>query len=186
MLRFKFFSTKLGGVYAVQRMLLEDRRGFFSRFFCAEEFGALGMSKPIAQINHTLTFRKGTVRGMHFQFPPQAETKIVSCLNGRIFDVVLDIRRDSETFLHWHAEELSSENRRSLYIPEGFAHGFQALSDECELLYLHTAPYSRDAEGALNAVDPSFAIAWPLAITEMSERDKTHPFIDANFRGITI
>lgn len=184
--RFDFCHTRLGGVYAIQRKLQEDARGFFSRFFCAEDFGAMGMSKPIAQINHTLTLRKGTVRGMHFQFPPHAESKIVSCLRGIIFDVVLDIRHDSKTFLHWHGEELSRDNRRSMYIPEGFAHGFQALSDECELLYLHTAPYRRDAEGALNAVDPGLTIAWPLPITEMSERDKTHPFINNDFRGITL
>lgn len=144
------------------------------------------MYKPIVQINHTLTIRKGTVRGMHFQYPPHAEAKIVSCLSGKIFDVVLDIRRKSETFLHWHGEELSGENRQSLYIPEGFAHGFQALSDNCELLYLHTAPYTKNAEGAFNTIDPRLAIRWPLPITEMSERDKNHPFIDVDFLGITI
>jgi len=146
----------------------------------------MGFVMPIAQINHTQTIKTGTVRGMHFQYPPHSETKIVSCLKGKIFDVAVDVRSDSKTFLRWHGEELSSENRKSLIIPEGFAHGFQALSDDCELIYLHTAPYNRAVEGALNAVDPRLVIDWPLPITEMSERDKTHPCIDVEFKGLAL
>lgn len=167
-------------------MASEDNRGFFSRFFCAEEFATLGLAAPIVQINHTVTLKKGAVRGMHFQYPPHAETKIVSCLNGIIFDVAVDLRRGSKTFLKWHGEILSSENRKSLFIPEGFAHGFQTLSENCELIYLHTAPYTVDTEGALNAVDPSLGIDWPLPISEMSGRDKLHPFIGSDFKGVAL
>lgn len=184
--RFNVYPTALPGVSIIQREILEDSRGFLSRFYCMDEFSSLGMNKPIAQINHTLTRREGTVRGLHFQFPPYAETKIVSCLRGEVFDVALDLRRDSTTFLQWHGEVLSAANRRSLLIPEGFAHGFQALTDDCELIYLHTAPYRQDAEGALNVKDPHFAIGWPLPITELSERDSSHPFINADFRGVAL
>lgn len=186
MQRFNFSNTTLSGVYTVSRIFSKDQRGFFSRFFCAEEFAAVGLVTPIAQINHTLTMKKGTVRGMHFQYPPHAETKIVSCLSGVIFDVAVDIRRNSKTFLKWHGEELSSDNRKSLIIPEGFAHGFQALSDDCELIYLHTARYNQAAEGAINAVDPRLSIEWPLPITEVSERDRTHPHLDIDFKGLDL
>ena len=130
--------------------------------------------------------RTGAVRGMHFQYPPYAETKIVSCLKGEIFDVAVDIRLDSPTFLRWHGEVLSAENRKSLLIPEGFAHGFQTLTDDCELLYLHTAPYTPEAEGALNAQDPRLDITWPCAITEMSDRDRSHPFVGDDFAGVQL
>lgn len=186
MSRFDFYHTSLTGVVVVERKVIKDLRGFFSRFFCAEEFSKIGLTKPIVQINHTLTRKAGAVRGMHFQYPPNAETKIVSCLHGEIFDVAVDLRKGSKTFLHWHAEVLSSQNQKSLLIPEGFAHGFQALSKDCELIYLHTAPYSQPAEGALNIADPSLAIAWPLPVIEMSERDRAHPFVNAEFKGIDL
>jgi dTDP-4-dehydrorhamnose 3,5-epimerase len=144
----------------------------------------VGFTKQIAQINHTLTRRKGVVRGLHFQYPPHAEMKIVSCLRGEIYDVAVDLRVGSPTFLHWHAEVLSAENRRSLMIPEGFAHGFQALTNDCEIIYLHSTLYQPAAEGALNATDPLLAIAWPLEITEMSDRDRNHPLLSDEFKGI--
>jgi dTDP-4-dehydrorhamnose 3,5-epimerase len=121
---------------------------------------------------------------MHFQYPPHAETKIVSCLKGEIFDVAVDIRSDSATFLRWHGEALSAANGKSLLIPEGFAHGFQTLTDDCEVLYLHTAPYAPSKEGALNLRDPHLGITWPLAITEMSDRDRSYPFLSADFPGV--
>jgi dTDP-4-dehydrorhamnose 3,5-epimerase len=140
MARFTVEATPLSGLKLIQRQKLEDSRGFFSRFFCAEELANAGFAQPVAQMNHTLTRRRGSVRGLHFQYPPHAEDKLVSCLHGEIFDVAIDIRRDSPTFLHWHAEKLSAENGRSLLIPKGFAHGFQALTDDAELLYVHSAP----------------------------------------------
>lgn len=184
--RFDFISTPLSGLMLVQRKAMEDHRGFLSRFFCAEEFGAAGMNKPIAQINHTLTRNKGAVRGLHFQHPPHAEAKLVSCLKGEIWDVAVDLRRDSPTFLHWHSEILSAVNRKSLLIPEGCAHGFQTLTEDCELIYLHTAAYHPQAEGALNVSDPRLNIAWPLPVNDLSERDRGHPFISQDFPGMTV
>jgi dTDP-4-dehydrorhamnose 3,5-epimerase len=184
--RFNFTETKLPDLHTVQRKPIADSRGFFARFFCAEEFHELGLVKPIVQINHTLTDKKGAVRGMHFQYPPHAETKIVSCIRGKIFDVAIDIRRGSPTFLQWYGVELSTENFKSLYIPEGFAHGFQTLTEDCELLYLHTAPYVQDSEGDLHANDPLVNIKWPLVIAEISEKDNTHSFIDNDFEGVRL
>ncbi|HHT9158318.1 MAG TPA: dTDP-4-dehydrorhamnose 3,5-epimerase [Candidatus Brocadiaceae bacterium] len=184
MSRFDFTTTPIKGLVIVQRKTIEDHRGFFSRFFCAEEFREAGLSKPIVQINHSFTRKTGTVRGLHFQYPPYAETKIVSCLKGKIFDVAVDLRRGSPSFLHWHGEVLSAENRKSLIIPEGFAHGFQTLTEDCELIYLSSAPYQREAEDALNVMDPKLGIVWLLSISDLSERDRNHPFIDADFQGI--
>ena len=184
--RFNFASTPLAGLYLAERSIFEDSRGFLSRFYCCEEFGEIGLVKPITQINHTLTRTKGAVRGLHFQFPPHAETKLVSCLNGEILDVAVDLRRDSATFLKWHGVILSAKNRHSLLIPEGFAHGFQALTENCELIYLHTASYYPEAEGALNVADPRIGIDWPLPIADLSNRDQNHKFIDQNFLGILV
>lgn len=181
--RFEVARTPIEGLMTVDRSVLEDARGFLSRLFCTEELSAAGFATPVSQINHTLTRRKGSVRGMHFQRHPDAEDKFVSCLRGEIMDVAVDLRPGSSTFLKWHAEVLSASNRRSLMIPKGFAHGFQTLCEDCELLYLHSAPYVAASEGALNAVDPALGIAWPLPITERSERDSRHPFLPDDFKG---
>lgn len=186
MSRFDFIPTPLAGLMLVQRKAIEDHRGFLSRFYCAEEFRAAGITKPVAQINHTLTRQRGAVRGLHFQHPPHAEAKLVSCLKGEILDVAVDLRRDSPTFLHWHGEILSAANRKSLLIPEGYAHGFQALTEDCELIYLHTAAYHPEAEGALNVAEPKLNITWPLPIDDLSDRDRSHPFIKADFQGIVL
>lgn len=186
MSRFDFIPTPLSGLALVQRKAAEDHRGFLSRFYCAEEFRAAGLNKPIAQINHTLTRKKGAVRGLHFQYPPHAETKLVSCLKGEVWDVAVDLRHDSSTFLRWYGEILSAENRKSLLIPEGYAHGFQTLTEDCELIYLHTAAYHPEAEGALNVADPALNITWPLPIGDLSDRDRSHPFISPVFRGIVL
>lgn len=170
----------------VERNPIVDLRGFFTRLYCAEDFSAAGCKKAVTQINHTLTRVAGAVRGMHFQYPPYAETKLVSCLRGEIFDVAVDLRQGSPTFLQWHAEVLSAENHLSLLVPEGFAHGFQALTKDCELLYMHTEPFNAEAEGALNATDPRIAVQWPQAITERSDRDIVHPLIGAGFAGVRI
>ena len=183
MSRFVFSPTPLSGLTLVERKPIADARGFLARLFCADEFGTAGWHKPVAQINHTLTRKRGAVRGLHFQHPPHAESKLVSCLSGQVFDVAVDLRSDSPTFLHWHGALLSAENHRSLLIPEGFAHAFQALTEDCELFYLHTTSFHAEAEGALNVTDPRLAIAWPLAIAELSERDRAHPLIGADFPG---
>jgi len=183
--RFDFHPTPLSGLVVIQRKPAEDDRGFFCRFYCAEEFRKAGLRKPVTQINHTFTREKGAVRGMHFQYPPHAEAKIVNCLKGEIFDVAVDLRKGSPTFLVYHGEILSAANRKSLLIPEGFAHGFQTLTGECELIYLHTASYAPNAEGGLNVRDPRLTIAWPLRITELSGRDRAYPMVPADFEGIT-
>jgi dTDP-4-dehydrorhamnose 3,5-epimerase len=183
MVRFNFILTPLTGLVLLQRKAIEDHRGFFSRFYCAEELREVGLIKTIAQINHSLTCKKGTVRGMHFQYPPHDETKLVSCFKGKILDVAIDLRYDSPTFLHSHSEILSAANRKSMLIPEGFAHGFQTLAEDCELIYLHTASYHQESEGALNVVDPKLNIAWPLPIISLTDRDRDHPFINSDFRG---
>ncbi|MEO6117804.1 MAG: dTDP-4-dehydrorhamnose 3,5-epimerase [Methylotenera sp.] len=186
MQRFDCFETPLLGLKIIQRKPIEDARGFLSRFYCAEEFKAYGFNKSISQINHTLTRQKGAVRGLHYQQQPFAEIKLVSCLKGEIFDVAVDLRRDSPTFLHWHGEILSENNQRGLLIPEGFAHGFQALTENCELVYLHSAPYVKEAEAALNVSDVRIDITWPLDITELSERDRSHLMIKNDFEGMVL
>ncbi len=179
-------QTPLSGLNVVQRKPKRDSRGFLCRMFCSEELVAAGWAGPIAQINQTGTLRRGTVRGMHFQYPPHVEAKLVTCVRGAIFDVAVDIRRSSPTFLHWHGEYLSGENARALLIPVGFAHGFQTLEDSCELNYLHSCAYAPHSEGALNAADPRLSIAWPEPIGEMSPRDAAHPFIGGHFAGIEL
>ena len=185
MQRFEFIETKLAGLRVVKRNPIGDNRGFLCRIFCAEAFSPYGFSS-ISQVNHTLTMKRGTVRGMHYQLPPYAETKLVSCLRGEIFDVGVDLRKGSPTYLQWHAEILSAQNHTSLLIPEGFAHGFQTLSDDCELLYLHSMPYHQTAEAALNATDPVLSVDWPTTITEVSDRDRSHPMLDEKFNGIAL
>lgn len=185
MSRFRFLDTPLTGLRCVERTRLEDERGFLSRIFCAEEFSTASAGMSIAQINQTMTRRRGSIRGLHFQHPPHAEAKLVNCIHGTIFDVAVDLRANSPTFLQWHGEILSAENRKALFIPQGFAHGFQTLSDDCEMLYLHSTAYQPAAEGALNALDPRLAIRWPEALTDMSERDRNHPLLTTSFTGIT-
>jgi len=182
--RFEFLATPLANLSIICRRPVEDARGSFVRLFCGEEFAEIGLTKSIAQINHSTTYGKGVVRGMHFQHAPHTETKIISCLKGEIFDVAVDLRPDSSTFLHWFGQVLSAENRKAFYIPDGFAHGFQTLKEECELLYFHTACYEPAAEGALNVADPRLGITWPLPISGLSERDRSHPFIGSEFAGV--
>lgn len=184
MARFEFLPTPLAGALLVQRRRIDDERGFLSRMYCRDEFHAAGVAPALAQINHTLTRRRGSVRGLHFQRPPHAETKLVSCIRGEVFDVAVDLRRESPTFLAWHGEVLSPANERSLLIPEGFAHGFQTLTDDCELIYLHTAAYEPTAEGALNATDPRLSIAWPLPVGDMSPRDRQVAMLPGALEGL--
>ncbi len=179
--RLDILDTPFSGLKVLQRKPIGDSRGYLERLFCSEELQALDSYKHIAQINRTLTASRGTVRGMHFQRPPHAETKFVSCLRGEVFDVAVDLRHNSPTFLHWHAEVLSADNHKTFVIPEGFAHGFQTLTDDCEMLYFHTTAYQPGAEAGLNAQDPQLAIAWPLLVAGLSPRDATHPFLGNDF-----
>ena len=186
MSRFAVTALPLDGLKLIERQRLGDARGFLSRLFCAEELGMAGWVKPIAQINLTHTARRGTVRGLHFQRPPDAEMKLVSCIRGEVWDLAVDVRTGSPTYLQWHAERLTADNGHALLIPEGFAHGFQSLTDDVELLYCHSAAYNAASEAGLNPNDAGLAIRWPLAIAELSARDAAHPLIDATFEGVTV
>ena len=177
-------ATTLPGLMQIERAPHDDQRGSFARLFCNSLFADWGWDRPIRQINHSTTTGRGTVRGMHFQRPADAETKLVTCLVGEVFDVAVDLRAGSPTFLCWHGIVLSAANRRSLMIPRGFAHGFQTLSDEVKIVYLHDAAYAPHSEGGLSPLDPRLAIAWPLPISLISDRDANHPHIDAHFTGI--
>lgn len=184
--RFDILETPLAGLVVLTRKPAADARGFFERTFCAVELEPLLGQKTVVQINRSMTTIRGAVRGMHFQHPPFAEMKLVTCLRGRVFDVAVDVRQNSSTKLRWQAEVLSEDNHKTLVIPEGFAHGFQTLSDHCELLYLHTALYAPDKEWALNPKDPALAIAWPEPITQTSPRDMAHPFVGDDFQGVAL
>jgi dTDP-4-dehydrorhamnose 3,5-epimerase len=178
-------KVDLDGVQVVDATPYADDRGSFARWFCSRELVDVLSGRTIMQINYSRTVRVGAVRGLHFQHPPHGEMKLIRCLRGRVFDVAVDLRADSPTFLRWHAEELSADNARMVVIPEGFAHGYQVLEPDSELLYLHTATYEPSAEGGLRFNDPTLAIQWPLAVTELSPRDANHPLIDSSFNGIT-
>lgn len=184
MTRFTVNELPLDGLRLIERQLLGDSRGFLSRLYCAHELAAAGWQQPVAQINHTHTVKRGAVRGIHYQHKPYAEMKLVTCIQGEVWDVAVDLRAGSPTFLRWHAELLSAENKRALLIPEGFAHGFQALSNDAELLYCHSAVHSPRSEAGLNPKDPRLAITWPLEITEISTKDSQHKLLDPKFEGI--
>lgn len=184
--RFEIVESTIRGVYLLERIPFADERGWLERMYATDDLAGLLGGRGIVQVNRTLTAATGTVRGLHYQRQPSAEAKIVSCLRGAAFDVAVDLRRGSPTFLQWHAETLSAENHRSLLIPEGVAHGFQSLADDCELLYFHTAAYDPAAEGGLHPGDPRLAIAWPLPIERLSERDASHPLIGSAFDGIVV
>lgn len=186
MSRFNFHPSKLNGIFIVEPKPLIDQRGYFERLFCIDDFKEIGFSKQIKQINHSYTKQKGAIRGLHFQYPPFMETKIIRCLKGIVFDVAVDVRADSSTYLQWHGEVISADNGRMIYIPEGFAHGFQTLSEDVEMLYFHTEVYSKDHECALHFADPALDIKWKLDTTGISERDRKHIFINDDFKGIRL
>ncbi len=181
-----FNSLPLQDAYIIEANPYEDHRGKFSRLFCQEELKKIGHDKQIVQINHSLTKEKGTVRGMHYQKPPKAEIKMVQCLKGEVFDVIVDLRKDSPTFLKWHGEILSSKNSKIMYIPEGFAHGFQVLESDSELLYFHTEFYSPLHEAGIKYNDPKININWLLEPVNISEKDQCYQSITSEFKGVVI
>jgi dTDP-4-dehydrorhamnose 3,5-epimerase len=184
--RFTVYDTKIADLKIIERQQLGDSRGFLSRLFCCEELSSAGWGNTVAQVNYTYTKKKGTIKGLHFQLPPHSEKKLISCLRGAVWDVAVDLRVGSPSFLKWHAEELSEGNQRALLIPEGFAHGFQALSNDCELIYLHSRKHAPNAEAGINVSDLALSIDWPLAFSEISARDAQLPMADLNFDGIKI
>lgn len=173
--RFTIINTSLENLFVLQRKIHKDERGYLERMLCIDELASLLDGRSVKQVNHTLTANKGTVRGLHLQRSPHAEMKFVTCLRGEVFDVAVDLRAQSPTFGRWFGEVLSSENMLTLVIPEGFAHGFQTLTPECEMLYFHTASYAPAAEAGVHPQDQSLAIAWPLPVHGLSPRDTLLP-----------
>ncbi len=178
-------STDIEGLYIVSPNVFNDERGSFSRVYCEEEMKDI-FGNIIKQINHSITKKKGTVRGLHYQYEPNSEVKMLKCISGAVLDVVVDIRKESPTFLQVFTMELTAQNKKMIYIPKGFAHGFQTLEDNTELLYLHSSIYKPSLEGALNVKDPLLNINWPLDIINLSKRDNEHKFLSAAFKGIEI
>lgn len=184
--KLKVHYTPLAGLALVETGSIKDERGQFTRLFCESECSKLRPRLHWTQINLSRTSLKGTVRGMHFQCPPSAEAKLIRCLRGRVFDVAVDVRAGSPTFLHWYGAELNENNSMQIFIPEGFAHGFQALTDDVELLYLHTVAWSREHEETLRHDDPKLGIAWPLPVTRVSEKDRNASLLTDGFTGIRL
>jgi dTDP-4-dehydrorhamnose 3,5-epimerase len=182
----KFTATPLSGSYVIEPKPFSDERGWFARTYCKKEFQEVGHTKEWVQINHSFTIKKGAIRGMHFQYPPFTEIKMLRCIAGSVYDVIVDIRSGSPTFLQWFAVELSAANKKMLYIPDGFAHGFQTITGNAELIYHHSAFYEPGHEGGLKYDDPKLNIQWPLPLTEISARDSSHPFITNDFTGINL
>lgn len=184
--RLTFHATRLQGLYEIEAHPLGDDRGSFARVFCDDEFAAIRPGARFTQINLSRTTVTGTIRGMHFQRPPHAEAKLIRCIRGRVFDVAVDIRVGSPTWLQWHAVELSEDQERMIYIPEGFAHGFQTLSDDAQLLYMHTTSWAAGHEGQLRFDDETVGIAWPLPHVNVSARDLAAPRVEQGFEGVTL
>ena len=176
----------ISGVNLVQHENLGDERGFFARLFCAQELAHLGWDNPISQINHSFTKKAGTVRGMHFQVAPHSEVKLVTCLTGSVWDVVVDLRPGSPTFLRSFGHVLSSQNRTAMLIPEGCAHGFQTLTNDTMLLYCHSKPYASEAEGGIHPEDPLLGIKWPMSITSLSKKDASRKMLPSEWNGVSL
>jgi dTDP-4-dehydrorhamnose 3,5-epimerase len=174
----KFKETALRDCFIIELEPHTDFRGFFERIFCKKEMLAIGFSKDIVQINHSLSKKKGTLRGMHYQLPPFTETRIIKCIKGAVFDVAIDIRKKSPTFLHSFGFEITEKSNLMFFIPEGFAHGFQTLSNNAELLYFHTGYYNPESDVAVNYSDPFLDLKFPMKVTEISFRDLNHPYLD--------
>lgn len=179
-------QTALQGVLIIETTPCVDHRGAFTRLYCEHELAAVMGDRRIVQINHSRTRAVGAVRGMHFQHLPRAEMKLVRCLRGRVWDVAVDLRAGSSTLLQWHAVELSADNACMIVISPGYAHGFQVLEENSELLYLHTDFYTPEAEGGVSCMDPRLSITWPLPVVDLSRRDSSHPPIVADFAGFTV
>ncbi len=174
-----FEETKINGAFVVQLEKLKDHRGYFARAWCKEELEQMNLETDIKQYNASYNYKKGTLRGLHYQNPPYTETKYVRCTNGAVYDVIVDLRPESPTYKKWLGIELSAENMKMLYVPKGCAHGYLTLTDNAEVFYMVTAFYHKEAEGGVRYNDPAFNIEWPVEITDISDKDKKHP----DFKG---
>lgn len=175
----KFIETAVFGAYIVELDRLEDDRGFFARSFCADEFSSVGINPNVVQSNLSFNVKKGTLRGMHYQVAPALETKFVRCIRGCIYDVIVDLRPESDTYLQHFGVELSSENRNALYVPASVAHGFQTLVDDSEVMYLVSGKYNPTCERGLRYNDPKFDIKWPIDVSTVSDKDATWPLFSS-------
>lgn len=181
----EFQDTPIAGLKTVSMTVFSDERGWFGRSFCQREFASAGLEDIVwTQMNHSFTKACGSIRGLHYQVPPFSEAKLVRCIAGAVFDVAVDLRKGSETFGQWFGTNLSAVNREALFIPAGFAHGFQTLAENTELIYQHTSFYEPGFEGGIRYDDPSLDIPWPLPPAMISERDRSLPYLDAAFAGI--
>lgn len=173
-----FTETPLAGAYVIDLERRGDARGFFARVFCEEEFAARRLATRFVQANDSLSAQRGTLRGMHYQLAPRAETKLVRCIRGALHDVILDLREGSPTFGESFGVDLTAENRRMMYVPKGFAHGFVTLEDDTEALYLVDEPYAPERERGIRWNDPRFPLAWPIAPVVVSDKDRGHRDFD--------
>lgn len=183
---FTLQATELKGLCLIQQKVFCDDRGRFARLFCQSRLTAQGRPFAIRQINHSRTVEQGSVRGLHYQKAGYAESKLITCVRGAVWDVVVDLRPQSPTYLQWHAEELRADDGRSLLIPAGFAHGFQSLTENSEVLYLTDADYAPVHEAGLSVNDPVLAISWPLPVKNLSAKDASHPMLDEHFQGVEL
>jgi len=184
--RIKIINTPLPGLHLLESIPIKDERGWLERIYSRDSINNLAKGKDIQQINKTLTVKRGTVRGLHFQNSPYTETKIISCIKGKIWDVAVDLRKNSPTFMNYFAVELSENQHVSVLVPEGFAHGFQSLTDNCQIIYFNTSNYNPNSEGGINALDPRISIKWPIEISFRSIRDTEHQYLKNSFSGIEL
>lgn len=181
-----FNPSPLAGAFTIDVTPFQDNRGFFTRIFCEKEFAEHNLVQHFVQANHSGTNGKGVIRGMHFQHSPFCEVKLVKCVQGAIFDVIVDVRKDSPTFLKWFGAELSAENKRMMYVPAGFAHGFQSLTDYSEITYMVSNFYNKESESGIRFNDEAVGINWPLPVSLVSEKDQAIPLVDSNFAAVNL
>lgn len=182
----QFQLMDLDGLKLVTLDIRRDDRGSFGRLFCRKEMAEAGIPSEIAQVNHSCTAVVGAIRGLHFQHPPATETKVIRCVRGAVWDVAVDLRAGSPTFLQWRAVELRADRPTMIVIPDGFAHGFQSLTDDAELIYFHSAFYAPEHEAGIHAMDARLGITWPLPVTQQSARDQNLPFVSPDFEGLSL
>ena len=182
----KFHPLPLAGACVIEYEPRRDERGFFARVFCAETFRQQGLVDCFAQTNHSMSLHRGIIRGLHYQRPPRAEAKLLRCLRGRVQDVMVDLRRESPTFLQWHAEIVKADDLKAVYVPPGFAHGYQALEDGSAVTYDASAPYTPELEGAIRYDDPRLRIKWEIAEVIVSPKDAATPHLADDFAGVAL
>ncbi len=182
----QFHGTPIPGITLVELRVLQDDRGWFARSFCRETFLLQGLETEISQINHSYCKTRGILRGLHYQRAPQAETKLVRCVKGSIFDVAVDVRQDSPTFLQWYGVNLDEDSPYALYVGPGFAHGYQALSDHSAVVYQSSASYAPNLEGCVRFDDPRIGVQWPIMSPILSPKDQSVPWLESDFLGISV